>query len=278
MRVAVLGGSGSFGQAFVRRILDTDAQRVVVYSRDEVKQAEMERSFRHHPAFSKLRMFIGDVRDLDRMGLALHNIDIVVHAAAMKRIEVCERDPMEAIATNIMGSVNVILACIRSSVTKCVALSTDKSVDPTNLYGATKMAMERLFIAANNIAAGRCAFSAVRYGNVFGSRGSVVPIWRDLISRGEQIQMTDATATRFYMTLDDAVDLVLGTIKTMKGGEINLPVLRAYQLGDLAEAMGATKIKIVGMPRYEKLHEVLGDGQSSDFAPRMTIKDLKAAL
>lgn len=267
------GGTGTFGRAFARYCLAAGVKRFVCYSRDELKQYEMSRQIDG----DAMRYFIGDVRDVERLEMAMHNIDVVVHAAAMKRIEVVERDPLEAIKTNVIGSANVILAALRTNVKRAIVLSTDKACDPVNLYGATKMAAERTFVAANNLSAGRCRFAVVRYGNVAGSRGSVIPIWRDIIAAGGEIKITDPWATRFWMTIDDAVLLVVETLDEMKGGEVIMPTLPAYQLGDLAEALGAKSMKIIGLPAYEKRHESLGE-LTSDKARRMSVEEIREKL
>lgn len=270
------GGTGTFGHAFAKHCLDQGAKRFVVYSRDEVKQFQMSQEIRDDQ--DRIRFFLGDVRDVSRLEMALRGIDYVVHAAALKRIEACERDPLEAIRTNIDGSANVITASLRAGVKQVIGLSTDKAVDPINLYGATKLAMERLFIAANNLAAGRCKFSICRYGNISGSRGSVIPIWRERIEKGLPISVTFPEATRFWMTIDEAVDLVTDGLDKMKGGEVFKPVLPAFRLGDLAEAMGATNLVISALPSWEKIHESLGDCQDSDTARRMTVAELRDKL
>ncbi len=251
----VTGGTGSFGQAFVKRVLQDEAtKRVVVYSRDELKQYEMSQRF----SDGRLRYFIGDVRDKARMVRGLAGIDTVIHAAALKQIPIAEYNPIECIKTNIGGAQNVIDAAIDCGVGKVVALSTDKAVNPINLYGASKLAAEKLFVAANHLrGASGARFSVVRYGNVVGSRGSVVPFFR-AVSRTGVVPITDPRMTRFWITLDQGVDLVLSSLKLMKGGEVFVPKLPATLITDLAnEVAPGCKHEIVGIRPGEKLHETL---------------------
>lgn len=268
MKVLITGGTGSFGQAFVRRIIG--AERIVVYSRGEHAQANMAREINHE----NLRFFIGDVRDRDRLRRAMDGCEVVVHAAALKRIEVGQYNPIEVKKTNIDGAVNVIEAATDAGVRKVIALSTDKAFQPVSPYGTSKAFAESLFLAANNSRGAKGPIFAVcRYGNVWGSNGSVVPKWLDVLKQSDAVPVTDPECTRFYMTMDQAIDLVLNTIETMKGGEIAIPDLPAYRLGDLAEAMGA-KMKVTGLPAWEKLHESMGPGNSSDKARRMSVGEL----
>lgn len=282
--VLITGGTGTFGQAFVPHLLRlSDVHRIVVLSRDELKQAEMERGLRSHSDFHKLRFYIGDVRDLARLDAAMYGITHVVHAAALKRIEKCENDPIEAIKTNIQGTANVIEAALHQPrMMNVVGLSTDKAYNPVNLYGATKLAAERLLAAANNLSGGRVRFSAVRYGNVWGSRGSVVDVWRKAIAKGEPITITDPHATRFFMTVSDAVSQVSHQLFKLDPVPLRIPVLRkAYRLGDLLQAMdmpGGTIIHTDGLSKFEKLHESLHEGYSSDSVERMTVDELKREL
>ncbi len=272
--VLVTGGTGTFARHFIRKVLPT-VERVVAYARHEKEMHDLERELGSpHNA----RFYLGDVRDADRLEMAMAGIDTVVHTAALKRVEQCERDPFEAKRTNVDGTENVIHAALRTNVTKAILLSTDKAMAPLNVYGASKQMAEALFLAANNIAAGRCAFSVVRYGNVWGSRGSVAPTWREAIRRDELIKITDPECTRFYMTLQTAVDLVLNTLSTMKGGELVIPDLPAYRLSDLAYAMGARAMEVTGLPKWEKLHESMSEHRRSDNARRMTIKELQEAI
>ena len=228
--------------------------------------------------WQRLRFFIGDVRDRDRLRRAMEDIQVVIHAAALKRIEVGAYNPLEVKKTNIDGAANVIEAAHDAGIARVVALSSDKAFEPISPYGTSKAFAESLFIAANN-ASGRMGprFAVVRYGNVWNSTGSVVPTWRAILKTSDTVPVTDPECTRFYMTMDEAVDLVLDTIETMQGGEIVIPTLPAYRLGDLAEAMGA-KMDVRGLPAYEKLHESMGPGNSSDKARRMSVEELKAIL
>jgi UDP-N-acetylglucosamine 4,6-dehydratase len=251
----VTGGTGSFGQAFVKRVLqDENTRRVVVFSRDELKQFEMARGY----SDDRLRFFIGDVRDYPRLRRALAGIDTIVHAAALKHIPIAEYNPIECIRTNIGGAQNVIDAAIDCAVAKVVALSTDKAVSPINLYGASKLAAEKLFVSANHLAGNRPPrFSVVRYGNVVGSRGSVVPFFRGLARTG-RLPITDARMTRFWITLDQGVDLVLASLGRMKGGEVFVPKLPATRVVDIAEAVApGCRHDLIGIRPGEKLHETL---------------------
>ncbi len=253
----VTGGTGSFGKAFVRRVLAQHRpRRLVVYSRDELKQFEMQQEF-EHPA---LRFFIGDVRDADRMKRAMSGIDYVVHAAALKQVPAAEYNPMECIKTNIYGAQNVIDAALDAGVKKVVALSTDKAANPVNLYGATKLASDKLFVAANNMAGSNpTRFSVVRYGNVVGSRGSVVPFFRQLIAKGAtDLPITDARMTRFWITLDQGVEFVMQAFARMFGGEVYVPKIPSSTITTLAEAIApALPQRIIGIRPGEKLHEVM---------------------
>ncbi len=275
--VLVTGGTGSFSRAFTRRLLETDASdRICLFSRGEHAQAAFRQELNDDP---RLRWFIGDVRDAQRLKRAMQGVDVVVHAAALKRIEVGHWNPIELCRTNIDGSINVIEAAQDAGVKKVVALSSDKACSPISAYGASKALMESLFLAANNtVAADGPRFAVTRYGNVWNSAGSVVPTWRSMIESGAKaVPCTDPSATRFWMSLDQAVDLVLDTIATMKGGELAIPDLPAYRLGDLAEAMGVKTI-VNGMPAHEKLHESMRDGEPSNLARRMSIEELKYQL
>jgi UDP-N-acetylglucosamine 4,6-dehydratase len=255
--VLVTGGTGSFGKAFIRRILDSyKPRRVVIYSRDELKQSEMERDF----DCPLLRFFIGDVRDLDRLRLAMRDVDYVVHAAALKQVPAAEYNPMECIKTNIVGAWNVVQAAIDLEVEKVVALSTDKAANPINLYGATKLCSDKIFVSANNIAGThRTRFSVVRYGNVVGSRGSVVPVFKSMIEKGAKfLPITDARMTRFWITLEQGVDFVLKAFARMRQGEIFVPKIPSARIVDLATAMAPQlPQRVVGIRPGEKLHEVL---------------------
>ena len=279
--VLVTGGTGAFGNAFVRWLLKgaTRPERIVVYSRGEFRQFQMSQELGAHDKHERLRFFIGDVRDRDRLRRAFSGIDIVVHAAALKRIEVGHYNPIEMVKTNIDGAVNVIEAAQDAGVQKVVFLSSDKAFEPVSPYGLSKAMAESLFLAANNTTGQNGAkFAVCRYGNVWNSTGSVVPVWKTQIKAGYgKVNVTDPECTRFFMHMDEAVDLVKDTISLMRGGETAIPVLPAYRLGDLAEAMGA-KMDIKGLPAYEKKHESMGPGNSSDLARRMSVEELKKAL
>lgn len=268
----ITGGTGSFGQAFTRRLLDTNqANRVAILSRGEHAQASMADAF----ADRRMRFFIGDVRDRARLRRAFEGVDVAIHAAALKRIEVGYYNPSEMIATNIDGAVNVIEAAMDAGVKKVVALSSDKAWQPISPYGQSKALAETLF---RNAYQAKTKFAVTRYGNVAFSRGSVMPRWLELKLKGETVvPVTDPDCTRFYMTMAEAVDLVLDTVKTMRGGELNIPTLPAYRLGDLAEAMGM-KMRITGLPEWEKTHEGMADGNTSDKARRMTVAELREKL
>ena len=271
------GGTGSFGRAFITRLLaDGLAERVVILSRDEYKQAVMAREIAD--PHGKLRFFVGDVRDRDRLRRAFNGCDVVIHAAALKRIETGAYNAAEMVKTNVLGAMNVIEAATDAGVEKVVALSTDKAWQPISPYGQSKALAEALFLNANNTrGADGPRFSVTRYGNVAGSTGSVIPTWRSILLSTDIVPVTDPNVTRFWMTMAEAVDLVLHTIATMQGGEINIPTLPAYRLGDLAEAMGA-KVNVRGLPSFEKLHEGMADGNTSDRARRMSVAELQQAL
>ncbi len=253
----VTGGTGSFGKKFVETILlqYPDITRVVVFSRDELKQSEMAQQFPPEK-FKQLRYFIGDVRDRDRLNRALQGIDIVVHAAALKQVPACEYNPFEAIKTNVLGAQNLIEAAMDNGVSKVVALSTDKAAAPINLYGATKLCSDKLFVAANNFKGKRdIKFSVVRYGNVMGSRGSVIPFFLNKRSEGV-LPITDERMTRFNITLADGVALVLKALADMWGGEIFVPKIPSYRITDVAEAIApGCRLSLVGIRPGEKLHE-----------------------
>jgi UDP-N-acetylglucosamine 4,6-dehydratase len=252
--ILVTGGSGSFGNALVKTVLPLSPSRLVIYSRDEQKQEQMQRHF-DNPA---LRFFVGDVRDQHRLEMAMDGIDIVIHAAAMKIVPTCEYNPFEAVMTNIHGAEHVCRAAMATGVAKVMALSTDKAVNPVNLYGATKLAAEKIFVAANNLSAGRTQFSVVRYGNVVGSRGSVVPLFKSLAAQHKPLTITDQRMTRFWMTLDQAVNFVLSSIEMMKGREIFIPKIPSMHILDLAEAISPHQHwEVTGIRPGEKLHEVL---------------------
>lgn len=279
--VLVTGGSGFFGTALARHLLTMHEgpTRIVIYSRGEHRQADMFRELDPLDGKDRLRFFIGDVRDRDRLRRAMEGVAVVIHAAALKRIEVGAYNPIEVKKTNIDGAVNVIEAATDAGVGRVVALSSDKAYQPVSPYGTSKAFAESLFLAANNTrGSSGPIFAVCRYGNVFASTGSVVPIWRKMIVEGaESIPVTDPDCTRFFMTIADAIKLVLTTAEEMQGGEIAIPTLPAYRLGDLAYAMGA-RIRITGLPRWEKLNESMAEGNSSDKARRMSIDELKDAI
>lgn len=255
--ILITGGTGSFGKKFVRTVLDRyKPRRIVVYSRDELKQFEMQ------PVFNapEMRYFIGDVRDAERMKQAMRGIDIVIHAAALKQVPAAEYNPFECIKTNVHGAENVITAALENDVEKVIALSTDKAANPINLYGATKLASDKLFVAANNMAGGRrTTFSVVRYGNVVGSRGSVVPFFNNLIANGaDHLPITDERMTRFWITLQQGVDFTLKNFERMQGGEIFVPKIPSVRIVDLAKAMAPDlPTKVIGIRPGEKLHEIM---------------------
>ncbi len=253
--ILVTGGTGSFGQVFVRQLFAKHRpERVVIYSRDELKQFEMAQRFTQN----ELRFFIGDVRDLPRLERALKGIDFVVHAAALKQVPAAEYNPIECIKTNVIGAENVINACLDLGVKRAIALSTDKAVSPINLYGATKLCSDKLFIAANHLAGkGGTRFAVVRYGNVIGSRGSVVPFFRECSKTGK-LPITDPRMTRFWIRLEDGAEFVQRAIGIMRGGEIFIPKVASMRITDLATAICACcKQETVGIRPGEKLHELL---------------------
>lgn len=259
----VTGGTGSFGRKFVRHILEHHRPRkVIVYSRDEQKHYDMQQEFTH-PA---LRFFIGDVRDLPRLTLAMRDVDYVVHAAAMKHVPIAEYNPMECVKTNIDGANNVIAAALACHVRKVIALSTDKAANPINLYGATKLVSDKLFTAANNLAGNLpTRFATVRYGNVVGSRGSVVPFFQKLVrEKAREIPITDPRMTRFWITLDQGVEFVVKCFRRMAGGEVFVPKIPSMRLVDLASALAPDVPQtVVGIRPGEKLHEVMCPAESS---------------
>jgi len=255
--ILITGGTGSFGHRYVSHILASyKPKKVIIYSRDELKQYEMQQLF-SDPC---MRYFIGDVRDASRLLTAMRGVDYVIHAAALKQVPAAEYNPNECIKTNINGAQNVIEACIEAKVHRVIALSTDKAANPVNLYGATKLASDKLFVAANNIAgADGPRFAVVRYGNVVASRGSVVPFYRNLLAQGKTIlPVTHQEMTRFWITLDEGVEFVLTNFKRMQGGEIFVPKIPSVHILDLVEAMSGTReCELIGIRPGEKLHEVM---------------------
>ena len=257
------GGAGFFGKAFVRWALANQySDRICIYSRDEAKHAGLRAETGND---ERMRFFLGDVRDTQRLTRACHGVDVVIHAAALKRIEVGYYDPAEMALTNIIGTQSVVDACL-STGAKAVLLSTDKACEPISPYGYSKAIAEAVFVAAGQ------GFSVVRYGNVANSTGSVIPTWRDATGT---VRITDPDATRFWMTVDEAVKLVIDTIEN--GAELAIPNLPAYRLGDLADAMGL-ETEITGLPEWEKKHESLVSGRSSDIARRMSVEELRESL
>jgi UDP-N-acetylglucosamine 4,6-dehydratase len=264
--ILITGGTGSFGRQYVRTIFSRyKPKRVVIYSRDELKQSEMAREF----DFDQMRYFIGDVRDATRLRQAMRDVDYVIHAAALKQVPIAEYNPMECIKTNINGAENVIAAAIDNEVSRVIALSSDKAANPINLYGASKLASDKLFVAANNITGGhRTRFSVVRYGNVVGSRGSILPIFLKLLAQGATaLPITDPRMTRFWITLQQGVDLVLKAFERMQGGEIFVPKIPSARITDIAEALApGMPTDIIGIRPGEKLHEIMCP---ADDAPRI---------
>lgn len=261
--ILITGGTGSFGKKYVKTLLEKySPKKIIIYSRDELKQFEMQLEY-NHPC---MRYFIGDVRDKSRLNMAMRGVDYVIHAAAMKQVPAAEYNPMECIKTNIDGAENVIDAAINNHVSKVIALSTDKAANPINLYGATKLASDKLFVAANNITGAQdTSFAVVRYGNVVCSRGSVVPVFQRLIdSNSDHIPITHSEMTRFWITLQQGVDFVLKNFERMSGGEIFVPKIPSIRIVDLAAAMAPNlPIKLIGIRPGEKLHEVMCPGELS---------------
>jgi UDP-N-acetylglucosamine 4,6-dehydratase len=258
LSILITGGTGSFGNKFVEMVLTKyGPRRLIVFSRDELKQFEMRQRF-PDKAGSSMRYFIGDVRDPDRLRRAMEGVDIVIHAAALKQVPSCEYNPLEAVKTNIYGAQNVIDSAIDRGVKKVIALSTDKAVSPINLYGATKLCAEKIFIQGNAYSGSKgTRFSCVRYGNVIGSRGSVIPLFREQSKEGK-ITITDERMTRFWITLNEAVELVIKAIHHMQGGEIFVPRLPSMKIIDLAQAIAPDcEIEFIGIRPGEKLHEML---------------------
>lgn len=258
--VLVTGGTGSFGKEFIRMALaSAEMRRCIVFSRDEQKHYDMGQEFPVEPG-KPIRYFIGDVRDIDRLELAMRGVDYVVHAAAMKHVPTAEYNPFECVMTNIHGAENVVKAALRTGVRKVIALSTDKAANPINLYGATKLASDKIFVAANNLS-GRdgCTFSVVRYGNVIGSRGSVIPFFHKLIAdNAPDLPITDERMTRFWITLEQGVNFVLSSMAMMKGSEIFVPKIPSMKIVDVAETMAPGRPRrVVGIRPGEKLHEVM---------------------
>jgi len=274
--ILITGGTGSFGNKYVETLLKHhQPRRLVIFSRDELKQYEMSQRF-NQPC---MRYFLGDVRDVERLRQAFHGVDIVIHAAALKQVPAAEYNPMECIKTNVHGAEHVIDAALTNNIEKVIALSTDKAANPINLYGATKLASDKLFVAANNIAGGRrTRFSVVRYGNVVGSRGSVVPFFSQLVAQGsDHLPITHADMTRFWISLQEGVDFVLKNFQRMQGGEIFVPKIPSIRVVDLARSMAPQlPHRIVGIRPGEKLHEVMCPADDShltlEFADHYVIR------
>jgi len=266
--ILVTGGTGTFGKAFVKIILKNfKPKKIIVFSRDELKQYEMSQEF-SEIKYPNIRYFIGDVRDVDRLNIALRDVNFVIHAAAMKHVNIAEYNPTECISTNIDGARNLITSCINNNVEKLIALSTDKAVNPINLYGATKLASDKLFIAANNLTGKlKTKFSIVRYGNVLNSRGSVVPLFHKYINENKKfLPITDTEMTRFLIKIEDGVNFVFQSLKYMKGGEIFIPKLPSVNIVDLANAIAPNlQKKIIGIRPGEKIHEYLCTNDDSKY-------------
>jgi len=258
--ILVTGGTGSFGRAFIRLALTKwKPRRLVVFSRDELKQYEMQQALSVE-SYSCLRYFIGDVRDCERLSMAMRDIDIVVHAAALKHVPAAEYNPFECIHTNVIGAENVVRAAIRTGVRRVIALSTDKAANPVNIYGASKLASDKIFVAANHLSGSDgTRFSVVRYGNVIGSRGSVVPLFRKLIDQGcKRLPITDPRMTRFWITLNQGAEFVLSCLNAMQGGEIFVPKIPSMRIVDIAKVLAPhIDHEIIGIRPGEKLHEVM---------------------
>ena len=258
-KILITGGTGSFGKAFVKSLLKKypKIKKLIIYSRDELKQHDMALEY-NEKKYPGIRYFLGDIRDYPRLNLALKDVDIVIHAAALKHVTAAEYNPFEFIKTNVLGSQNIVDACLNNNVSNVIALSTDKAVSPTNLYGASKLCSDKIFLSANNIKGSQnLKFSVVRYGNVFGSRGSVVPIFLEQ-KKKKTFNITDKRMTRFNITLKDSVDMVLWALKNNFGSEIFIPKLKSYNILDLAKSIDEKcKIKFIGIKTGEKLHEQL---------------------
>ena len=278
--VLITGGSGFFGNHFIRRLLSWEKppRRIVVFSRGEYRQFLMSKELWELDKCGSLRFLIGDVRDRERLRRAMEDVEVVIHAAALKRIEVGHYNPTELIKTNVDGTVNVVEAAKDAGIKKVVYLSSDKAFQPVSPYGLSKAMGEHIVLTANNTRGARGPrYSCCRYGNVAGSTGSVIPVWRDVLTVTDTVRVTDPEVTRFWMWADEAVDLVLDTLETMPQSKPAIPTLPAYRLGDLAEAMNA-KMEIVGLPEYEKLHEGMDHNNTSDVARRLSVEELRTML
>jgi UDP-N-acetylglucosamine 4,6-dehydratase/5-epimerase len=256
----ITGGTGSFGNYLVSVMLDNyKLKKLIILSRDENKQYIMNEKFKNHKNFHILRFFIGDVRDLNRLDMAMRDVDYVIHAAALKHVPVAEYNPFECIKTNVYGAENIVNAAIRNNVKKVLALSTDKATNPINLYGASKLASDKIFVAANHLSNKKTDFSVVRYGNVVGSRGSVIPLFKKLIKENAPyLPITDMQMTRFWINLDDSIKFVLSTIPIMIGGEIFIPRIPSAKVSDIVEVLApGYPVQIIGIRPGEKLHEIM---------------------
>ena len=256
--ILITGGTGSFGKKFIEKVIKNyKPKKLIIFSRDELKQFELQKTY-PESKFKYLRYFIGDVRDYDRLKIATKSVDIIIHAAALKQVPAAEYNPMECIKTNVNGADNVIKCALENNVHKVLALSTDKAASPVNLYGASKLLSDKLFISSNNLTGKeRTLFSVVRYGNVVGSRGSVLPLFKDLLSnKAKELPITDERMTRFWITLDQGVNFVINSLNEMKGGEIFVPKMLSIYIKDLAKALSPKiKLKKIGIRPGEKLHE-----------------------
>ncbi len=258
--ILITGGTGSFGSNFLKRLLTLKKKpkKIIIFSRDELKQFELSKIY-DEKKFSNIRYFLGDIRDKERLKMAFEDIDYVIHAAALKQVPTAEYNPIEFVKTNVIGSQNIIEAAIEKNVKKVIALSTDKASSPINLYGATKLCADKLFLSANTLVGKKItSFSVVRYGNVFGSRGSVIPFFLDLVKKKQKLIITDPKMTRFNIDLDDAIELVVNVIKLSIGGEIFVPKISSYRIMDIAKAIQNKKnFRVTGIRPGEKLHEEL---------------------
>ncbi len=264
--ILITGGTGSFGKEITKELLKYSPKKILIFSRDEFKQYEMQKEFEKNS--KRLRFFIGDVRDAKRLEMATYEVDYVIHAAALKQVDAAEYNPFEVIKTNINGAQNVIDACLKNNVKKVIALSTDKAVNPINLYGATKLASDKLFTSANNLTGKKLTrFSVVRYGNVLGSRGSVVPLFKKFIKEKKKfLPITNFKATRFWITLNQGVKFVINSFFNMSGGEIFIPKMPSVKVTDLAKAIGKNiKLVEIGMRPGEKVHESLFSKEDCEF-------------
>lgn len=276
-RVLITGGSGYLGHEITRQLLEQDnVDAVCIYSRSEWRQAQLYEHFSGHP---KLRMFIGDVRDADRLRRAMHGVDLVIHAAALKRVEVGQYNPTEMVATNVTGTVNALLAAEEARVQRFVLVSSDKAFQPANAYGASKFLAECVAMGDKDMRGlRRPKVRVVRYGNVAGSTGSVIPVWRRAIEHGRRARITDPEATRFWMTREQAAQLVLAAGTQAEAPDLMIPDLPAFRLGDLAEAMGLSNAEVIGLQPGEKMHESMSDTQCSKDAVRLSVAQLREGL